>query len=103
MKGQLLVAQSPVLFEQRTAQHGFRRQAVTSRLPDPVPAQIAGHQPQQRTVLVEPLRDGLQLAADLVLRETIKYSGLDDAFLTHCRAPAVAGFALDSTTCVQSM
>jgi hypothetical protein len=39
----------------------------------PVPAQIADHQTQQRTVFVEPLRDGSQLAADLVLRENLKY------------------------------
>jgi hypothetical protein len=37
-----------------------------------VAAQIAGHQTQQRAVLVEPLRNGLQLAADLVLRENIE-------------------------------
>jgi hypothetical protein len=94
MKGQLLVAQLPILLEQRAAQHGFRRETVSSRLLDPVPAQIANHQTQQRTVLIEPLRDRFQLAADLVHRENIEYSGLDDAFLTHCRAPAVAGFCL---------
>jgi hypothetical protein len=103
MKGQLLVAQLPILLEQRTAQHRFCRQAVPSRLLDPVPAQIVNHQTQQRAVLVEPLRDGFQLAADLVLREDIKYSGLDDAFLTHCRAPVVSGFASDSVVCVQSI
>ena len=32
MKGQLLVAQLPILLEQRAAQHGFRRQTVPSRL-----------------------------------------------------------------------
>src|SRR5215813_5143749 len=90
MKGQLLVAQLPVLLEQRAAHHRFRRQAVSSGLPDPVPAQIAGRQTQQRTVFVEPLRDGFQLAADFVLRENFKYSCLDDAFLTHCRVPTVA-------------
>jgi len=69
MKGQLLVAQLPVLLEQRAAHHRFRRQAVSSGLLDPVPTQIAGCQTQQRTVFVEPLRDGFQLAADFVLRE----------------------------------
>jgi len=63
MKGQLLVAQLPVLLEQRAAHHRFRRQAVSSGLLDPVPTQIAGCQTQQRTVFVEPLRDGFQLAA----------------------------------------
>src|SRR5216684_2845156 len=96
MKGQLLVAQLPVLLEQRAAHHRFRRQAVATGLLDPVPTQIAGHHTQQRTVRVEPLRDSLQLAADLVRRENIEYSRLDDAFLTHCRAPVVAAFASDS-------
>src|SRR5438270_11438663 len=96
MKGQLLVAQLPVLLKQRAAHHRFRRQAVSSGLLDPVPAQIAGHQTQQRTVFVEPLRDGFQLAADLVLRENLKYRVLDDAFLTHCRALTSDGFAAKS-------
>src|SRR5437773_923220 len=103
MKGQLLVAQLPVLLEQRAAHHRFRRQAVSSGLLDPVPAQIAGCQTQQRTVFVEPLRDGFQLAADLVLRENLKYSGLDGAFLTHCRVPTVAGFASNSMACLQTI
>src|SRR6266852_3451303 len=92
MKGQLLVAQLPVLLEQRAAHHRCRRQAVSSGLLDPVAAQIAGRQTQQPTLSVEPLRDGFQLAPDLVLRENLKYSGLDDAFLTQCWAPTVAGF-----------
>src|ERR1700719_1968781 len=103
MKGQLLVAQLPVLLEQRAAHHRFRRQAVSPGLLDPVPAQIAGRQTQQRTVFVEPLRDGFQLAADLVLRENLKYSGLDEAFLTHCRVPTVAGFATNSMSCLQTI
>ena len=36
------------------------------------------------------------LTTDLVRRENIKYSGPDDAPLTHCRAPAIAGLASDS-------
>src|SRR2546423_15361622 len=103
MKGQLLVAQLPVLLEQRGAHHSFRRQAASSGLLDPVPAQIAGRQTQQRTVFVEPLRDGFQLAADLVLRENLKYSGLDEAFLTHCRVPTVAGFASNSVAWLQTL
>ena len=73
MKGQLLVAQLPVLLEQRAAQHRFRWQAMASGLLEPLPAQIADHQSQQRAVLVEPLRDALQLAANLVFRENLKY------------------------------
>src|SRR5437764_14214505 len=101
MKGQLLVAQLPVLLEQRAAHHRFCRQAVSSSLLDPVPAQIAGHQTQQPTVFVEPLRDGFELAPDLVLSENLKYSGLDDALLTQCRAQTVAGFASHSIACLQ--
>ena len=103
MKGQLLVAQLPVLLEQRAAHHRFCRQAMSSSLLDPVPAQIAGHPTQQPTVFVEPLRDGFQLAPDLVLSENLKYSGLDDALLTHCRAPTVAGFASNSMACLQTI
>jgi hypothetical protein len=93
----------PVLLEQRAAHHRFRRQAVSSGLLDPVPAQIAGRQTQQRTVFVEPLRDGFQLAADLVLRKNLKNSCLDDAFLTHCRVPTVAGFASNSMVCPRTI
>ena len=103
MKRQLLVAQLAILLEQRAAQHGLRRQTVAARLLHAVPTQIAHHQAQQRTVLVEPLRSGFQLAADLVFREDVKYSGLDDAFLTHCRVPTVAGFASNSMACLQTI
>jgi len=41
-------------------------------------------------MLVQPLRHRFQLAADLVIGEEIEYADLDGAFLTHCRAPAVA-------------
>src|SRR4051795_981512 len=37
-------------------------------------------------MLIQPLRDLLQLAADLVLGEQIKYAGLDRAFLAHYRS-----------------
>jgi hypothetical protein len=89
MEGQLLVAQLPVLLEQRTAQHRLRRQPVPPGLFDPVPAQVGRHQTQQLALPIQPLRHGLQFTADLVLRENIEYTGLDDALLAHCRAPAV--------------
>jgi hypothetical protein len=47
--------------------------------------QIAGHQAHQRALPIQPLRDRLQLAADLVPGKDLEYSGLDGAFLTHCR------------------
>jgi hypothetical protein len=50
-----------------------------------VTAQIAGHQAHQRALLIQPLRDRLQLTADLVSGKDLEYSGLDGAFLTHCR------------------
>src|SRR3954471_11611720 len=37
-------------------------------------------------MLIQPLRGLLQLAADLVLGEQIKYAGLDSAFLAHYRS-----------------
>jgi hypothetical protein len=85
MKGQLFVTQLPLLLEQRTAQHRLRRQSPPPGLAQPVAAQIAGHQAHQRALTVQPLRDGLQLTADLVPRKDLEYSGLDGAFLTHCR------------------
>jgi hypothetical protein len=50
-----------------------------------VATQIAGHQAHQRPLPIQLLRDRLQLAADLVPGKDLEYSGLDGAFLTHCR------------------
>jgi hypothetical protein len=50
-----------------------------------VAAQIAGRQAYQRALAIQPLRDRLQLAADLVPRKDLEYGGLDGAFLTHCQ------------------
>ena len=36
-------------------------------------------------MLVQPVRHGFQLTADLVSGEKIEYAGLDGAFLAHCR------------------
>jgi hypothetical protein len=54
------------------AQHGFRRQATPAGLAHPVAAQIVADQAEQWTMLIEPLRDLLQLAADLVRGEDIE-------------------------------
>jgi predicted Zn-dependent protease len=70
-----------VLLEHRTAQHALRRQAVAARVLDAVPAQVRRNQAEQRTVLIQPCRYRLELAADLVPREKIEYAGLDPAFL----------------------
>jgi hypothetical protein len=85
VKGQLFVTQLALLLEQRTAQHGLRRQAMASGLAQSVATQIAGHQAHQHALPIQPLRDCLQLAADLVRGKDLEYSGLDGAFLTHCR------------------
>ena len=37
------------------------------------------------TLLVQPIGHALQLTADLVSGEKIEYTGLDGAFLAHCR------------------
>jgi hypothetical protein len=47
--------------------------------------QIAGHEAHQRVLPIQPVRDRLQLAADLVPGKDLEYSGLDGTFLTHCR------------------
>jgi len=65
VKGQLFVTQLPLLLEQRTAQHRLGRQAAASGLAQPVVTQIAGHQAHQRALPIQPLRDRLQVAADL--------------------------------------
>ena len=39
----------------------------------------------QRTLAIQPARDCLQLAADLVSGKDLEYRRLDGAFLTHCR------------------
>jgi hypothetical protein len=85
MESQLLVTQLALLLEQRTAQHAFRRQSSPPGLAHPLPPQIGRHQADQPGLTIQPLRHCLQLAADLVLREHLEYSGLDGAFLTHCR------------------
>jgi len=46
-------------------------------------AQIARNQAHQRELPIQPLRDRFQLAADLVLRKNLEYSGLDGALLSH--------------------
>ena len=85
MKGQLFVTQLALLLGQCTAQHTFRRQPPPASLAHPLATEIACHQADQRRLPVQPLRHCLQLAADLVLRKHLEYSGLDGAFLTHCR------------------
>jgi hypothetical protein len=85
VKGQLFVTQLALLLEQCTAQHAFRWQSPPASLAHPLSAQIARHEADQPSFAIEPLRHLLQLAADLVLRKDLEYSGLDGAFLTHCR------------------
>src|SRR3954447_16576212 len=53
MEGQFLVAQLPVLLEERTAQHRLRRQALPSGLLHPVAAQVPCHKAEQRRMLVQ--------------------------------------------------
>src|SRR6266852_6653144 len=102
MEGQLLVAQLPLLLEQRTAQHTLRRQSSPSGLAHPLAAQIARHQTYQPALAIQPLRDRLQLAADLVPRKHFEYSGLDGAFLTHCRLRGAGGLG-DAVACSRNL
>jgi hypothetical protein len=98
VKRQLLVTQLALLLEQRTAQHALGRQSAPTGLAHPLAAQIARHQADQRRLPVQPLRHRLQLAADVVLRKNLEYSGLDGAFLTHCRLRR-RGSARDAVAC----
>ena len=72
MERQFLVAQLAVLLEKRTTQHRLGRQALPSGGLDPAATHIVRDQAEQITMLVEPLRYRLQLAADLVPGETIE-------------------------------
>ena len=85
MKGQFLVTELPLLFQERTAQNRFRRQPAPPGLSQPLTAQIARRQAGSRALPIQPNRDCLQLAADLVSGKDLEYRGLDGAFLTHCR------------------
>jgi hypothetical protein len=96
MKRQLLIAQLAMLLEKRAAQDRLGRQALSPGLFNAVSARILRRQPDELTMLVQPLRHRLQLAADL--GEEIEYAGLDGAFLTHCRAPAAVVSLLESVT-----
>jgi hypothetical protein len=85
MEGQLFVTQLALLLQQRAAQHAFRRQSPPPGLAHLLPPQIARNQTDQPALAIQPLRHRLQLAADVVLRKNLEYSGLDGAFRTHCR------------------
>ena len=86
MERQLFVAQLAMLFQQASAQHGFRRQTpAAGRLQlQPALAQIRSNPGADLGVLVQKTGHGLQLTTKLVARENIEYIGLDGAFFTHC-------------------
>jgi len=85
VKGQLLVTELTLLLEQSAAQHAFRRQSAPAGLTHSLAPQVTRNQAGQLALAVQPLRHRLKFAADLVLRKHFEYSGLDGAFLTHCR------------------
>ena len=82
---QLLVAQLAMLFQHPTAQHRFRRQTLAAGRLQPVPAQLRGNPTADLAMIVQQIGHRLQLTTELVLRENIEYTGLDGAFLPHCR------------------
>ena len=82
---QLFIAQLPMLFQQRTAQHRFRRQALATGRLEPMPAQLRRNPTADLAMIVQQIGHGLQLTTKLVPRENIEYTGLDGAFFTHCR------------------
>jgi hypothetical protein len=71
MKRQLLIAQLAMLLEKGAAQDRLSRQAFSPGLFNAVSALILRRQPDELTMLVQPLRHRLQLAADLVIGEEI--------------------------------
>ena len=72
MKRQLLVAQLAMLLEKRAAQDQLGRPTLSPGLLDAVTAQILRRQPDELAMLVQLLRHGFQLAADLVPGEEIE-------------------------------
>ena len=72
MKRQLLIAQLAMLLEKRTAQDRLGRQAFSSSLLDAMSEQILPRQPNERAMLVQPLRHRLKVAANLVIGEEIE-------------------------------
>ena len=85
MKSQFLVTELSLLLQERAAQHRFRRQPPPPGLAHTLTPQIARYQAHQRALAIQPTRDCLQLAANLVSGKDLEYRGLDGAFLTHCR------------------
>lgn len=85
MKRQLLVAQLPVLFEQRTAQRRFGGQPAAAG--PRVRAQVRGHETEQRGMCIEWVRHALELAADVVCGELFEYTDLRCAFCAYTRTP----------------
>jgi hypothetical protein len=63
-----------MLLEQRAAQHSLGRQPLATGLLETMPAQVPRHQPEQITMLIQPLRHRLQFTADLVFGEKIEYT-----------------------------
>ena len=98
MEGQFLIAQLPVLLEQRAAQHRFGRQALPSGRLDANPPQIASRQAKQITMRIQPSRHRLQLTTDLVRGEKIEYAHLDGAFWAHCRLRRWQDLGIGGTT-----
>jgi hypothetical protein len=72
MERQFLIAQLPVLLEDRAAQYRFRGQALSSGRLDAEANQVSGHQSERIAMLVKPIRHRPQFAADLVRSEKIE-------------------------------
>ena len=77
MKDQFLVTELPLLLQGSAAQHRFRRQPSPPGLAQTLTPQIARHQTHQRALPIQPARDRLQHAADLVSGKDLEYRGLE--------------------------
>src|SRR5215469_14558185 len=84
-RGQLLITELALLLEQGAAQYRFRRQPLPPGRAQPLAPQIAGNLAQQGALSIQPIRQRLQLAPDLVSGKDLEYGGLDGALLSHCR------------------
>ena len=94
VKGQFLVTELALLLQDRAAQDRFRRQPAPPGLAQPLAPQVTRHQAHQDALPIKPVRDRLQLAANLVSGKDLEYRRLDGAFLTHCRLPRWGRFGM---------
>jgi len=83
MKGQFLVGQFPVLFQNGAPQHLLGRHAAAAGIRSLVFHQVPKHQVQDTQILVQDQGNGLQFPGHLIPRHTIQKVPLRVPFSAH--------------------